>query len=65
MYYNKYLYSDAGITCQHDKWNKGVSIVHIANEYLTHCIRSSYHHNIPYTLKFIISYSITSNSKAA
>ena len=35
---------------QYDKWNKGVSIL-------------SY--QLPYTLQFIISYPITSNSKAA
>jgi len=35
---------------QYDKWSKGVSIIS---------------HQLPYTLQLIISYPITSNSKAA
>ena len=40
----------ADLFCQYDKLNKGVSIVS---------------HQLPYTLKFVKSYPITSNSKAA
>ena len=45
-----YWYFYVDIVYQYDILNKGVSI-----EFL----------RLPYTLKFVISYSITSNSKAA
>jgi len=38
--------------CQYEKQNKGVSITSIINQ-------------LPYTLIFVLSYPITSNSKAA
>jgi hypothetical protein len=46
----KFTYRKAELFCQYDKLNKGVSIIS---------------HQLPYTLKFVQSYPITSNSKAA
>ena len=46
----KFMSKKADLICQYDKQNKGVSIIS---------------HQLPYTLKFVKSYPITSNSKAA
>jgi len=49
-HYTQCRYNMADYIHQYDKQNKGVSIVS---------------HQLPYTLKFVQSYPITSNSKAA